>query len=254
VSPRVALALALVACGRVGFSVPADGTTGDVDDAGGADGDGAVSTYCASLSPAPNLCVDFDTGAPLETGFDLVDLSPVGATTSAVLDPLAFSGRSSVKLSLTDAPSCSYVRLRKYFASGGQELRVRFRMRPSAPWPGGQIFAHVIIGDAVRCRFLPRLRSAGATAALQVQWGEPSQDALHEWSVAPALDAWSAIAIDVIDAAGTPRVEVRMDDVTVLVVDVPQCVFGGEAHVGIGLYCASDTFEVRYDDIVVYHP
>lgn len=244
----LAIALALVGCGRVGFSVAADGAMDAVSD-----DDGGVR-YCATLDPAPELCADFDTGAPVVMGFDDINRTPVGATTSVLLDPLAFSGSSAAKVSLNEADSCSYARLVRNFQSSGEGLSVRFRMRLSAPWPDDHIFANVHFGDTTRCGLLPRLRSSGAGATLQVQWGMPEQNSFYDWSRAPTIDAWSLVEMAIMEVAGTPQIHVRVDGHPALTADLPQCAFGGDAFIGLGSYCASGTRETRYDDIVVDHP
>lgn len=56
------------------------------------------------------------------------------------------------------------------------------------------------------------------------------------------------------DNAGTARVEIRVEEATALMVDLPQCGFDGTVGIGVGLYCAAGTYEVRYDDLVADYP
>jgi hypothetical protein len=98
---RAALVVAAVAvsCGRLSFSDYSVAGLGS-DAGGGGGGSDAMLGYCASLTPAPMFCDDFDEGKPLGSGWTRMTINDLG--TMALDTTYVHSGTTSVRHAFTD--------------------------------------------------------------------------------------------------------------------------------------------------------
>lgn len=228
------------------FDAPATVDDGGRTDTGPASEGGGA--FCATLSPAPKHCADFDDGNLLGF-FDEVLRDPSNGTTTVVAE------NGGVRAAIDAAGSCSYARLTKTLPTSGQGMRVRFKVKPNAPWPKDQIFFFLNLEDGLNdCGFLVHLGEAGGAADLHVQWGNPEQNGGAGFLEAPKVGEWSEIGIDFANVT-TPTADVTVNGKPVVTSETfPQCAFGSSVYVAMGFHCSSGTAEVQYDDLVIDYP
>jgi hypothetical protein len=213
-------------------------------------GDAPVGTpdgggpFCKSLSPAPKYCADFDDGNVLAF-FDGAHRDPM-STTNIVAD------NGAARIAMANATGCTYARLEKTLPASAAGMKVRFRVRPTAPFTEDEIFANLFIGEGdVGCALLLHVDPNGGS--LQVQYGNPQMDDGYDWAVAPKVGEWSDVSID-LAASTIPTVTIRVNGQPAMAKTLSQCSFGAETWLALGLHCASGTAELRYDDVVVDYP
>lgn len=262
-----ALCCALLLCGGCSLFLSTSDLANDTPDGGGpidaavdgppvVVGDGGIDTgtsaeaggpFCQSLSPAPKLCADFDDNNLLSI-FDDVLREP-STTTTVVAE------EGGVRAAIDGATGCAYARLAKTIQTNGAGMRIRFKMKPSAPWVNDEI--HFILNleqGAKDCGFFLHLGDGAGSAQLHVQWGSPEQNDGVGWAVLPKVGEWNEIAIE-LGTTDPPTVAIAVNGKPSLpATPFSQCSFGSRVYVGMGFHCSSGTAEARYDDLVIDYP
>ncbi len=219
------------------------------DTVDGGDGAGEARAFCASQSPPPVFCVDFDDGRLDEV------FSGLRRTAGDVrIDGASFVSPPSSMISELDvSDGCHYADAYQALPVGLREihyeLSVLFPLQKK-----DVIFASLEHEAPNREKGCHELVSLGVTDQLNVQRREGSSviDDLHELTKAIPLGRWTRIAIDVVEKGGVPNVSVRVDgEVALPELALPECGLGGRSGISVGIYCASGKYTARFDDIKV---
>ncbi len=241
-----------------------DGGVDEAADAGDADvppdaSSGRLSRLgCAALDPPPKVCRDFDDGQPFDRDWDEISRD----FSTLALDPVAWSGTQSLKITMRDAPGCSYGRvLRRFFDTGAKErVDVRVRIRPTnGPFSNdGSASVLVVHLDTPSPEVgtdadLIFVREANGFH-VNVQQGD-TDDVRSIDGVMP-FDRWSDLQLTVTSAALGPTLKVAIVDeegretvTTHVFSQMPP--LGGDLGIFVGFHCENGNAEVRYDDLVV---
>lgn len=241
-----------------------DGSTGED---GGADatlpdaspGSDSGVVPCASRSPKPFFCTDFDDATPIVDLFDGKFSTELG---DGVRDPLARSGASSLLLRQTKAfPSnCGYLEYwRDVGGPNAVVLETWVRLGDSSgAYPNDGVFASIAHrgpGGAGECSQIFRTLGSGG-ARLQSQRtvnGGGTSDDNYDFTRPLVAGVWTLLRVDLTrgpDGNGT-RVRVTLDGETALNAALGACQLG-TASVRVGMYCeARTTREMRFDNLVI---
>jgi hypothetical protein len=210
--------------------------------------DGGGPRFCASLSPAPKFCADFDGEGAVDEGWNGLTIDPTSAGT-VTRDPLG-RDRSSLLVKLTAPKECSYVRPGKSFVTTGKGMRISFSFRPSSPWDSDAIFAFIKLESPQGgCSILHHLESA-TSANLHFQYGVEND--LYAWNAVPKLDTWSRVETSF---GSDGSISIKVDGVDALTRGLdPACTFGDSVYVALGFHCEDAVHEARFDDVVIDYP
>jgi len=242
-------------------SSPGDATPVDAGSDGGGDGGGSDGgRWCASLSPAPMFCDDFDDQGPLSrwTGEDTRAGATVGRDGTALVSaPNSLLARSPAAVT----PSSAYVFLDT--TATKSKVRVAYDMRIDAR---DQNIAYAEINyiaiDSPVLHFRVYMRIGGkptdnTTITSEVylaDGGIPSHDVVL--SGAPRFDTWTRVGVTV-DVASTPHtLSVTLDGKLAATQTLePNLYAPGPVSVrpGIGYtgYPTTSDWRVRYDNVTI---
>lgn len=228
-------------------------------DAGRSDaGDGG--RWCASLSPAPFFCDDFDDQGPLSrwTGQN------VGSGSSVARDGTAFQSAPNALLTLTPAsvgPTSSYVYLST--TATKQKVHVAYDMRIDARDPKtGYAEVNYIDFDTPGLKFAIYMRVYDSVTSLSTLTSEvylpdggiPAHDVALAGN--PRFDGWRRVTVDV-DLASTPHtLSATIDGKLAAQQTLESGLYGpGPVTVrpGIGYsgYPTTSEWRVRYDNVTI---
>jgi hypothetical protein len=244
-------------------SSPTDGASADVVDASTAPTDAGVDAtadadsgpFCASLSPPPTFCVDFDS-KPI--AFDWSSMT--GNNGSFTLDDAVFvSPGNSAKATLPGV-SCFGPVLAKNYSTPTKEVHFEVMLRPGFD-DGG------VNSESSIAAFHPNAPdSTAASCAILVQQGDgfiglsttttfPDGGKQGDFQFAtryPENGKWARFAVDIVaDAAGHPVVSAHLDGVEIIAPRTfAACKMGGGAGFSIGVNCTkSASAQMRFDNV-----
>ena len=234
-----------------------DGETRDASDTeADALGDDVGPRTCASRSPLPFFCTDFDDGR------SIVDLfgNQGGRWTlgQPVLDPVARSGKSSMLLRhVNPITDCGYQDVSKDVV-GSSSLLLDYSMRlgdVAGEYPQGGSIASISYRAANGtggCNLVLSASSTEASFAAQ-EFRPPEVKESFPLAVSPSPGVWTTISIAIsADApSGGSRLVTSVGGKVALDRVLPFWKLG-TATVRVGSYCESKrTHEVRIDDLVI---
>ncbi|MBX3186179.1 MAG: hypothetical protein KF819_04155 [Labilithrix sp.] len=215
-------------------------------------GDGSVGAPpCATLSPAPFLCRDFDDGAPIAAGFDGVTTENGGALTIDADDRR--SAPNSLLLVLPSAPSSQVVRAYLGKQLPDAVVRISVRMNVRIERRGG-IDKHDIIGfrksDSRDTTLVVR-----TNGSLEVEEAVPTNPVpgLRTPLSFVAPDDWWSLEWEVAISGAVATSTVRANGVEVGTATTSSETFSGGTFL-LGDYQTlglSSEWRTRYDDVVV---
>jgi len=258
----VAVGASLAACGLTADFSNLQGGTRDAGPAdadvgapplldGGNQGD-ASSGFCASLSPAPRLCADFDEGLPVDTGWTLLDVTP---NATVKVDTVFFSSPGSMLSAVTPADVPASARLHEAVPLQTTQLHVEFEMLlPS----GGGPFELCAIHETAPDQTDYGLFYKEEQGSLLVYVGTLEEDGGLQQFVYPLgapPSQWLHVAIDF--GIGNPgSVVVHHDGVEVIDASVPTATAGAtQIFVALGFYSPNAaTARASFDNVIVDWP
>ena len=172
------------------------------------DVDGAGPPFCATQSPAPKFCADFDDpnpGAAWTTKTEVPNNSTVGIdTTVSKSGPASLRGESRALLATEPGNAA----LRKTFLVGSTHVRLAFSGRWSATTFGDGMVAIANVDVAANRFFTLYLRNADpGTAVLEEIDGATTT--LTPLAAVPAVSTWTRVELDLDLANG--KATVRLD-------------------------------------------
>jgi hypothetical protein len=207
--------------------------------------------FCASLSPAPRLCADFDEGQPLQAGWTLLDLYPAGMM--AKLDTNALSPPGSFLSAINPSGAPSSARLQESVPALSSHVHVAFAMLLQPTDGQFELCAlHEVTQTGATSglfykeeggkllTYLDTLSSDGGTTGIVHQLGAPPSGWLH-------------VEIDM-DVSDTGTVVVKHDGVVVVNdTNVPTATPSRvQLFVELGYYSsAAATGTANFDNVVV---
>jgi hypothetical protein len=212
--------------------------------------------FCASLSPPPKFCADFDgPGASVDDGWDDVEVEPPSGT-SVTLDPMGRAGASAL-MTVDDNLGCAYSRLGKTFFTNGKGARFSFSYRPTGVTDDSIFAFWDLRGDGADCGIFFRLETTDgqtvSAAATHFQYDNGMRDDIFEWISAPKLGVWSKIEAEI--ASDGSSIAVILDGDPVSRQTIPAgCTFGSTSYFAPGFHCEDRAHEARFDDVVVDYP
>lgn len=170
-------------------------------------GDGAASGYCASLSPAPGFCADFDEGSfdaqfafKHTTGTGLLS----GDSTASVSPPTSFLAR----VGASSTGNGDFAFMTRVFGGSATQFTYAFDLRLDAV-AGGQnsgVLAAIIIDDGAADSHTLSFYTTGTYAAVEEVFARPDGGMAyldHTLSWVPKLDTWTRVSFSIDTAAGT---------------------------------------------------
>ena len=273
--PSLVLALlaagfgALAACG---LTADFSGLQGGTRDAGGASGavdaspaDGGAAAaldagsdaatdahFCASRSPAPQLCADFDEGMPVDTGWAPVDTSPHA---TVKVDSIGFSPPGSMLSAITPADVPAIARLRAPVPLKAASVHVEFELLlPTGGGPFELCAIHETAPDGTDYGLFYKEEQGRLLVYVGTLEGDGGLDQFVYPLGAPPAQ-WLHVAIDF--GLGDPgTVTVKHDGATVINASIPTATAGASAlFVALGFYSANGaTARADFDDVVVDWP
>ncbi len=257
----VAASAVAAACGSSssgdGSSPPGDGGPGasNVEGGGGSDGgshatndgggngiDGGTTNpgdggpFCASLSPKPTFCADFDQGAA-QAGFDGVGQAPAGAGAIALDTKASLSPPASLAASLTagiaDTSMGRVEVLNKAFVlMPATSVRLAYGVRVAAvdPTAGAQL-SEIEIGKAAIVLYVTPTKAFAQERVPTDAGGATYQS--YPLSAVPAMNAWTSIEVLVDLSARHYRIKIG----GALAIDRPlaSTVVSGKVGISMGL-------------------
>jgi hypothetical protein len=280
--PALVVSVALAACvGCFNFGSVSGGTadggpdSGNVPEGGGGEGGGGVDgggSFCASLSPTPTFCDDFDE-ATSPTGWDQI-IQNNGAVTVDSL--LAFSKPGSMLAETSAAVGGQQTEadvLKQFASLQGKAIQISasFEMNVQTwdPSSSGQILAFEIIfknSSSTFNQIVLNLNSLGASG-VSAQIAENAQGAdggeagynSYPLSTHPPTKTWTKVEVDLVIASPTSAasnvITVKLDGATQLSQQALQVPLQGGSpwvHMGIGYVATpAGAWAVRFDDLVV---
>lgn len=179
----------------------------------GPDGqDSAPAGYCASLSPTPGFCADFDTGA-LDSQFSFDHTAGTGSlsadATTSVSPPDSFAaklGKSST--------NTGFAFMTRVFSGTATQFKYGFELRLDG-WPGGPaagVLAAIVIDDGAADSHTLSLYVTGTYAALEESFATTDGGMAyldHKLNWTPTLGVWTHVAFSVDLSAKTCSVTVN---------------------------------------------
>lgn len=172
------------------------------------DGDAAGPPFCATQSPAPKFCADFDDpnpGAAWTTKTEVPNNSTVGIDTTIAKSGTASLRGESRALLATEPGNAA---LRKTFLVGATHVRLAFSGRWSTTTFGDGMVAIANVDVAANRFFTLYLRNADpGTAVLEEIVGATTT--LTPLAAVPAVDTWTRVELDLDLANG--KATVRFD-------------------------------------------
>ncbi len=238
-----------------GQGVDACATCGDADADVAADGsDGAA--FCATLTPAPAFCEDFDEGS-YAAQFTNSTLSADGVLGS---DGLAFTSPPNSLFSKvgTKTSTGEWAYLTHVFTGTATQVSYAFDLRLDA-WGGGEsgVLAAITIDKDAPNEHRLELYVRGGIAALEEYFTTPDGGAPvtndHTLAWVPKLGAWTHVVFSVDSAAKTCAATIDgKADVTASAMDPSWTPGTPSFEVGFS-YIASNTsaWTARFDNVVV---
>jgi len=237
-----------------------DALDGEARDASGggrdAPGDDAAPRPCASRSPAPFFCTDFDDGRSVVDLFG--DQGGRWTLGQPVLDPLARSGTSSMLLrQINPVADCGYQDVSKDVV-GSASMLLEYSLRlgdVAGDYPqGGSIasFSYRAANETGGCNLVLSASSTGASFTAQ-EFRPPEVGESFPLAVWPAPGVWTTIriAISADTSSGGSRLVTSVGGKAALDRALPFCKLG-TATVRVGTYCEKKrAHEVRIDDLVI---
>jgi hypothetical protein len=219
-------------------------------------GDAAPRPFCASQSPAPFFCVDFDDGRPVTSAWEGT------IETSGLLeaDPLAVSPTRSMRALLKEPGGACEVGAFGWRTVPGIDMHVRFAVRlgdvaGTGGFAGASISELDVVKDTNTCKFFFIPDGAGR-AVVQRQRFAPAFSATDSpMTLAPRLGAWSVVDeyVSATSAGGPATLRIVVDGKEALVSTFPECPVAGMSA-NFGVYSCSGTSEARYDDVTIEIP
>ena len=216
-----------------------------------------VSRRCATLSPSPRLCVDFDEGDPIGAGWSQVEMDQ--GTSLSLDSSIAFSAPGSALARMIDAQSgCAYGRLdREWIGESATALSLELQLRPSSPWIADRSVTEIFLEDSLGgtpCGlfFVLDSSAAGLTGAfVQVQvYGVSDRYLSLPATRVPIIDAWTKVVFELHEQGGVPQLTVSTGGVEALSAPLGECKLGGHPRFAIGYHCeVGGPSEVRFDDV-----
>lgn len=217
--------------------------------------DSAVAGYCASLSPTPGFCADFDTGA-FDSQFSFEHAVGTGSlsadATTSVSSPNSFVaklGKSST--------SADFAFMTRVFSGPATQFKYAFELRLDG-WPGGPVsgvLAAIVIDDGAADSHTLSLYVTGTYAALEESFATTDGGMAyldHKLNWTPTLGVWTHIAFSVDLNAKTCSVAVNgKADLTGIALDPSWKV--GPPAIDLGWsYVASQSaaWIAHYDNVV----
>jgi len=230
-------------------------SSGEAGADGGA-GQDPPTRGCASYSPAPNFCDDFDVSQnSVGLGWDNVNQEggPI------VLDGTTFwSGTHAAKVSLATSKSCQYTRLERVLAPAGRDrFETRFMMRPARPWSSNATPLALNIeqkSSGTECQPLLSTTKdgkggiSGTDFNVQTKGGATNDD--HDLTGVPPVDDWSEVVVAFQTNGGhgldfAVTVGGATDRFT-----FAECPSSWDAvRLNVGFHCDSGSNVVDYDDV-----
>jgi hypothetical protein len=239
------------------------GPEGGLGEAGPDGGPVASSVGCASLSPAPKFCDDFDDSGTVGARWDAVEQQGTTAVVSFdSIDP--YSAPNAMKAVLATAPTCTYSRLDKTFTGvGPNRQEVRFKVRPVEPWGNSKDRAILAIQlDGARsghCQLVTSLTADGTghvnEAYVNAQTLQPTEtDDVRPLNGFAKASEWTEHYVIAVPGDGGVQVTTGFSGGTAAGEQAyvfPECQLGSTLGVQVGFHCTSGDASVLYDDVRV---
>jgi hypothetical protein len=268
----MAIGLVLGACSLTtsldGLTGGASSDAGNAGDAGAADApaldastrdssaDGASEggRYCATVSPTPGFCDDFDDEGP----FSRWTTSVIGAGGSVVRDRAAARSNPNSLLTTSAASTVSIpAYLRRTSPSSVHRVRVAYDMRVEArdPQTAYAEVGYIRFGAGTRIHaFYIRLfasTSEFSSEAYLSDGGIPVKNV----GLGNPLSSWTRVAVDY-DLRAAPHVSVTLDGVLAGDTPLDPSLFTpavADVDIGVGYsgHPSSAGWQLRYDDVTV---
>lgn len=213
---------------------------------------------CASVTPTPKFCRDFDDGLSLDATWGTVNRDDG----NSVIDKTTFfSAPAAAKVTLAATSGCKYSRLEQAFEGiGPKRVTIALRMRPVQPWTNGLSPLVFSVSDRPTkyCAALLYLRSSGGvidSSQINVQ-SQTNMNNVQELKGAALGDTWNDVEMTFAPRAGggatftstfTPDNGVPAKTT----LDFPECLPWKAASIEVGFHCGYGTATAYYDDVRV---
>ncbi len=171
-----------------------------------ADGNDAATGYCASLSPAPGFCADFDTGK-FDSQFSFDHTAGTGSISADAKVSVSPPNSFYAKLGIS-SPSDDFAFMTRVISDSASQVTYAFDLRLDAR-PGGPpagVLAAIVFNDGKANRHTLSFYVTGTSAALEESFtttdgGTAFLD--HKLLWVPKLGQWTRVAFSMDVNAGT---------------------------------------------------